>query len=133
MDARLNWCDEYAVGVDDIDRHHRELFRLVNEFHDAFHQYEHKTDILWVLRQLVVYVEAHFRHEEDMMARAGYPQLGTHRESHSRLFRKISDLQRKCAAGETRVDWDTVAFLKHWLTAHIMDEDKKFGAFLRRE
>lgn len=133
MDARLDWCDEYAVGVDDIDRHHRELFRLVNEFRDAFQQYDHKTDILWVLRQLVVYAEAHFRHEEDLMARAAYPLLGPHCEIHRQLLQRLSTLQDKCASGETRVDWDTVEFLKHWLTAHILTEDKKFGAFLRGE
>ena len=60
--ALLSWSDQYLIGDLTIDTEHKELFQLVNAFHDNWIEKRNVQDIAKVLNQLVVYVQMHFRH-----------------------------------------------------------------------
>lgn len=128
--ALLNWSRDYQLGHAVIDAEHRRLFDLINDFHYLFLASRDTREVLRLLNALVLYSETHFRHEEQLMSEADYPELAAHRDIHARLFETIFALQEKFEAGAVKAESEAVAFLRTWLTDHIAEEDKAFGRFL---
>lgn len=126
----LSWNDDYSVGIEAIDNDHKALFRLINEFYDAFQESRKRSHLTPLLIQLVRYAEEHFQREERIMAQHVYPEREQHHEIHERLYETIFELNKRLESDPLPLDRDAVAFLKHWLVDHILLEDKKLGAFL---
>lgn len=129
----LSWQDDYAVGVRQIDQEHRTIFGLINQFHDRYANGESQPQILPLLNWLVTYAEQHFQHEEALMQACGYPGLVHHQALHERLYASIFALNESLSLGNSRVDFDTLRFLKNWLLGHILKEDMDIGDFVRRK
>ena len=130
--ALLSWSDQYLIGNSTIDTEHRELFRLINEFHDRWIEKRNLQDIAIVLNQLVVYVQTHFTHEENIMEEAGYPRLAEHQAIHEAMVKTIFDLRQSFESGNSRLEMDTMKFVKAWLVDHILKNDYLFRDFLVR-
>ena len=130
--ALLSWSDQYLIGHTTIDAEHRELFRLINDFHSRWSEGHQRQEIGQVLNRLVQYAELHFQHEEGIMAAAGYPQLATHKQAHERLYETIYTLHRDYAEQGRRLEQDTMKFVKNWLVEHILNNDYAFRDFLAR-
>jgi len=129
----LSWRENYAVHVPQIDSEHRNLFGLINGFHDQGAGGATLARNLHMLNRLVAYAEEHFQHEEAMMKHSGYSRLDYHREKHANLFSSIFELNSRFAAGTAKVDSETQRFLKHWLVEHILKDDLDCGDFLLRK
>src|SRR5512140_2914297 len=129
----LSWREDYEVGVPLIDREHRYLFELINEFHDKHASGNTRHEILRVLNRLVAYAEEHFQHEEALMEKIGYPRFAHQHGLHIDLFSSIFALNEKLTAHSARVDAKTMHFLKTWLLGHILKEDMDIGDFMRRK
>jgi hemerythrin len=130
--ALLNWNGDYRLGNAQIDRDHRQLFDLINAFHYEFIRNRNRREVLRLLNDLVRYSEVHFEREEKMMAEHAYPGLEQHLQKHAELFETIFVLQTKLEAEAIKIEQETVAFLRHWLTDHIAEEDRAFARFLAR-
>ena len=130
--ALLNWNDSYALGNTQIDADHRQLFDLINDFHYAFTLNHDRGEIARLLNSLIHYSEDHFQREEQMMVERGYPDVEKHRAEHERLFETVFTLQSKFESRELKMEKETVEFLRHWLTDHIADDDRKFAKFLAK-
>lgn len=126
----LNWNDSYRIGDAVIDGEHCRLFDLINDFHFTFSLNRDRRDILRVLNRLMRYAEEHFRHEEQIMAERGYPELERHRDIHAGLFETLFALQAKLEKKTIGMEQETVTFLRTWLTDHIAEDDRALGIFL---
>lgn len=120
---RLAWTDEYECGEPSIDREHREIFDLANALIDAAAREGDGSQVRERLQTFAMHVEAHFRHEEEILARAAYPNLKAHEGAHASLRQRIADLQR--AAEEDRVRFgDVVEFVASEVVArHLFTAD----------
>lgn len=126
----VRWSEDYRVGVRMIDHDHQHLFRLINDFHNAFvEKHEHK-DIARVLNALIQYAEAHFQREEELMAQEEYPGLEEHAQAHGQLIEAVFTLQAQLESHAVQLSNNTVKFLRCWLTDHIIEQDKRFFRFL---
>ena len=128
----LSWTGEYAIGDDLIDGEHRELFRLVNAFHDAWIERHDQQAIAPLLNQLIAYAETHFQHEEAIMRDAGFPKLAEHQDIHVAMVETIFALRLSFEQSNTRLEMDTLKFIKGWLLEHIIRNDYLFRDFLAR-
>jgi len=126
----LSWGEKYRVGVDCIDQEHQYLFDLINEFHDLHLHRAQRHALARVLNRLVQYAEEHFRHEEAIMEKAGYPAYTAHCGLHEQLYLTIYRLSDELAAGSLRADMDTVRFIRSWLVNHIAQHDLQFAGYL---
>jgi hemerythrin len=126
------WRDEYEIGVPVIDAQHQGLFQLVNELHEAMMLGQGKDLMGTVLDRLIQYARTHFRDEEEVMAKAGYPDLEAHRNEHEAFSRQVFDLQRDFRAGNVTISLKVVGFLVDWLENHIKQRDQEFAPYLRR-
>lgn len=131
--ALLSWSDQYLIGDLTIDTEHKELFQLVNAFHDNWIEKRNVQDIAKVLNQLVVYVQMHFRHEEIIMEKAAYPKLDEHKQIHESMVDTIFRLCQSFEDKNLHLEMETMKFVKAWLVDHILQNDYQFRDFLARK
>ena len=127
--ALFEWKEEYAVGVAEIDRQHKELVRLVNEMHEAMAQGQGKVVLGDVLGKLIDYTRKHFAMEEGLMQKHGYPDFPDHKDKHDKMTAKVLALQSDFKAGKFQLTFEVSQFLKDWLNKHILGTDKKYSPF----
>jgi len=126
----LAWSEGYSVGVGRIDADHVTLLALLNQLHINLAEEKTEQALGPVLAALLNYADTHFRFEERLMERFGYPDLEAHSATHDAFRGKVETLLRE-AGGEEDVARKLRAALNTWLFSHILGEDGRFGAWLR--
>ncbi len=118
------------LGLEEIDRQHEEIRRLLNRLHAACVQADPAA---WrpVFKQLVSTVKEHFRDEERLMRRHGDPALAAHKARHESLLDRAADLSEAVRRGAV-IDEPVLLYLKGWLRDHVLGPDARMAAFLRR-
>jgi len=132
MDERPQFDTRFQVGIEQVDREHRKLFEIAGRVHDSL-----ATDgdaaidaARAAVAELLDYTATHFANEEKLMAAAGYPELETHRTLHRNLIVQAREMEMRAEFGERHVPVELNRFIYNWLVDHIMDNDKRFGAFV---
>jgi hemerythrin len=120
----------YSVKVASLDRQHEKLFRIVDELHEALGRAQGKTVVDGSLKKLIDYTMIHFTAEEALLRNTAYPELSAHVAEHCKLRSRIEALREQYAKGDRDVPGRLMTFLLDWLKTHILNEDKKYGAFL---
>lgn len=119
------WKPEYSVGDEHLDDQHRGLIDLIDMLDDESRMAE-------VLDRLDRYVDEHFRDEEAMLERAGYPDLQAHKQQH-RAFEEWLSVSRRAYREPdiSSILCESIrAYLKSWLVNHIMVSDKDYAAWI---
>lgn len=127
----VRWDEKYRVGVERIDQEHQYLFRLINEFYDAFMEKRDRSVLVTLLNRLVDYSESHFKYEESLMREAGYGGAAEHCAHHERLFEQIFVLAGRFEDRSFNPTHEATVFLRSWLADHILQEDLPLGLHLR--
>jgi hemerythrin len=132
MDERPQFDAKYQVGVEQIDREHRQLFEIVARVYDSLEARDDKAQSLIraAAAELLDYTATHFASEEGLMAQAGYPDLAAHREQHEHLLTRARDMEMRIEIEDKYVAVELSQFLYRWLIEHIEASDRKFGEFL---
>lgn len=129
--AAMTWSESFGVGNAMLDSDHRILFNLLNQLHDAVDTGQSRDVVASVVKVLVEYTEHHFAREEALLEQAGFPHLDGHRQAHRALEARVRDIRDRWAAGERQaLDEEVLAFLKKWLTDHILDADKSYRPWI---
>jgi len=124
----FKWSDEYMLGVDLIDDEHRDLFQYAQDFHDALSAGRNREAVVKLFDRLLDYTNLHFRNEEEVMRRAGYPDLQAHQDEHRKMTREVMELYKD----KRNIFSENVAdFLCSWLSKHILEVDRKLATFLK--
>jgi hemerythrin len=134
MDAvRLEWTTALAVGIEEIDAQHRELFIRVARVRDAAFSVD-ASEVDRTLDFLHQYVQFHFAAEERFMAEQRYPGLDRHRDEHAWMLQALREIEADhrrdgpTAGAAARVD----RFLSDWIRTHIGVTDLGMARFVRR-
>lgn len=126
----MSWSDSLSVNVEEINTQHKRLLELINQLHDAMGQGKGREVVGKVLDGLIDYTRTHFAYEERLMVAQVYPSYLKHKVEHDALTKKVLDLQSRFLSGEIVITMEVMNFLKDWLSTHIMNVDKLFGAYL---
>jgi hemerythrin len=128
----IEWTQDLATGVTEIDGQHKELFRRINALMEACRQGQGKSEVHKVIGFLEDYVVEHFSLEESHMVKSSYPGYGAHRSQHLEFMEKFSDLkqqiEREGVGVLTVVKTNQVVV--DWLKNHIRRTDKSLASFL---
>lgn len=132
--ALVEWTPRLAVGVEEIDVQHRELFRRINLFLTALHEKRASPELEPLLRYLRQYVREHFAEEQRLMEFSFYAGLGEHMAEHRHFEAEYQVLWDELARGGPTFGLAKrlVALLSEWLTRHIATTDRAFGTFLAK-
>lgn len=129
----LEWNDRFAVGVEEIDNQHKELFNRVNSLTDAMMNKKGTDEIAGIFKFLENYVIAHFGMEERCMSRYNYHDAAAHKIQHSEFIKAFNALKKRYE--EVGASSDVVVMtnskLGGWLRSHIPVTDKALGTFIQ--
>lgn len=127
----IKWSRDLTVGNNAIDEEHKKLITYLNDLYVACHAGQGPIVLRQTLCSLQSYTLVHFTHEEEVMAKMGYPQLAEHRAQHGELMDKLDELIEEfdCDA-DHELSNKTLMFLSGWLLQHIEIEDKKIGRYI---
>lgn len=68
--ALIEWTPALEVGLEEMDRQHRQLVKILNELHQAMQAGGRQRDLMRVMDELLQYTKYHFSTEERLMAEA---------------------------------------------------------------
>lgn len=127
----MTWTEEMSVGVKVLDNDHKELIRLLNELNDGIETGHFRAALEGIIDGLFRYTRTHFAREERLFAQTGFPGAAAHKAEHELLIRRTVNLQARFESGQSReLSLEAMAFLKKWLTDHIMGSDQKYKPHL---
>lgn len=90
MTAKIQWSEEYSVGLSVLDDDHKMLFNLANHCFNAV-EGRHALAIRDVFKELGKHVYSHFEREEQMMEKCGYGGMKEHKGKHEKLCDVLND------------------------------------------
>ena len=123
----IEWNVRFLLGIQELDRHHKQLVELLNQTYDDFRGGAKIEQA--VVDQLVGYGATHFACEERWMTESSYPRLAEHMKEHEIYNSRILEFQKKSAQREN-VSVEILWFLCNWVTHHMLETDVKFGEFM---
>ena len=126
----VEWNDELSVGISSIDEQHKKLVNMINALNDALVEGKANDLLATIFDGLTVYTVKHFGYEEELFAQHGYVEAESHKNEHEALINQVKTLQNKMNEGDFMISVEVMAFLKDWLTNHIMKTDKAYAPFL---
>jgi hemerythrin len=132
------WKEKYKIGVELIDRQHRELFRRVSDFVKTVQgegEWEEKlSKVKETLEFMKEYVITHFNDEEIYQKEIDYPEYEKHRQIHQKfkdeVGKYVEKFQQEAYSEETVQEFG--GKLMAWLINHVAGEDQKIGYFQNR-
>lgn len=125
---RIVWRENYKIGVDFIDKEHKQLFSTMAKLL-TISESEDKSE--WACREGVKYLKnhtlEHFEHEEAYMRSINYSEYDTHKRLHDN-FRKNTLTALEKELNETQYSVESVRHFLGvcigWVIAHTQTEDQ---------
>lgn len=129
--ATMGWSEAYSVGSAMLDSDHRILLDLLGQLHDAIETGQSRSVVGSLLNVLAEYAEHHFRREEEVLARLGFPDREAHQGQHREMEDRLRAIRDRWRDGERgALGEEVLAFLKKWLTGHILGADKAYAPWI---
>ena len=131
----MQWTNNLATGVAEIDDQHKEIFKRVNRLSEACSEGKGREEVLKLLLFLEDYVKEHFAAEEKLQVRSSYPGYAMHKSQHTRF---IADIARLATAFRTEGATLSLVIMTNktltaWLVQHISKTDTDFAAYLKEQ
>ena len=128
----MEWKNEYALGVELIDKQHQELFRAANRvlrIVDTGEDDRSRRACEEAVKYLKNYTIQHFQDEEMYQLSTAYEGYIRHKALHDE-FRKTVLIQEQRMVAEDFSRDSVMGFMKilsAWLVSHIMKEDQRIS------
>ena len=131
----IEWQPDFATGVAIIDDQHHVLIKMLNQASVELTDYSPLADLERIVQGLLSYAGYHFQTEEKLMAEHGYdkesaPNAAEHIRQHKDFAAKVVAVKAQVQAGQRIPKADLESFLANWLSDHILNTDRKLGAFI---
>ncbi len=125
------WTPALALGHEEIDSQHQEMFRRAARLCDAMASGDGAT-VARLFDFLGTYVVDHFAAEERLMVENEFPGYNVHRAAHERFVRDYQSLRKlhEQSGASTAVTIKASTWLSEWLRSHIGSTDRLLGRYL---
>src|SRR5215472_6124260 len=121
------------VGEKSIDAEHDLQMQLLDSLAQAIQRGAELSPMKYILEQFIEFSDMHFLSEQLVMRLHGYPAYQTHLEEHTRLMKKVREIQEQVFHGAKSPSIQLVRELRDWLLTHIAMEDMAFGEYLKKK
>lgn len=126
----IAWSDALSVGVGIIDDQHKKLVGMLNELYAASVELRGQKEILAILSAMGAYTQEHFSTEEGLMDSCGYDDAKLHKAEHLAFIEYVGSTLKRLELNDFVSSVELISYLRDWLTNHILNVDKKYGACL---
>jgi len=121
----LAWDRDWETGVAGLDQQHQAMVAAFNRLAEAVRADRAQAEVKQAISFLLMYTETHFKDEEALMERHGYPELAAHREEHEDCPQRIDGLLALCRNGDPGTLDYLIDFFEHWLVSHFEGSDRR--------
>jgi hemerythrin-like metal-binding protein len=128
--ALLTWNHACTVGVRAMDDQHGIIMDAMNELRLAVVRGSGREQISESLDRLIEFTRLHFRCEEQLMERSGFPGLSEHRAQHQSMLARMLQSARRMQYGEGVPLRALLSSLRNGFIDHIEDLDRQYGSWL---
>ena len=134
LEQGIAWNEGFSLGDEQVDAQHHQMFALVSSLVNECAGGMDSIKTKETLDFLVNFAVQHFNDEETLMLHYNYPDLKNHKILHEKFKNTIGDFAQKFEKNGASVELsnDIIKTVVRWLTSHIMQEDKKIVAHIRR-
>lgn len=129
---KIVWNKSFSVGVAELDAHHQHLADLINRLGEYRRAPNDAGVVDEILAALIDYAAYHFKAEETLLARRGFPELAAHQAEHRQFAEAMTELRYGTSRGIVALD-RLYVFLSRWWQHHILQEDGKYKPFVEGE
>lgn len=130
MTEFIKWQDSYSVGYIALDKHHKSIIETINRLYQIVKGELNEELYKPMIYRLKGYTDFHFDFEENLMKKAGYPQLDNHQKLHKELALKTLSLNDSIIENYNQVPKDLLPFLKEWWLNHILKADFSYKPYI---
>ncbi|MBT4277768.1 hemerythrin family protein [Candidatus Falkowbacteria bacterium] len=127
---KIEWKDEYSVGVKEIDKQHQKLVDLINKTIDAVHAKNMKLVLESVIDEMEEYVIVHFSTEEKYFKKFKYVNTKSHMQEHKIFVDRVGYFKNKILKAKQEdvlaLIYEVIDYLEDWLIRHIIENDQKY-------
>ena len=122
---------EMEIGVEKIDNQHKELVNRLNAFTAMGAQSISREETQKMINMLGDYVVQHFRDEEALQIKSGYPKFEWHKEQHKILLDSYQRIKKEFAelGPSPKFTMDLNRSIVEWVFKHIKSADAEFGKY----
>jgi len=128
----LTWNHACTVGVRAMDDQHGILMDAINEVRLALLRGSGRENISEQLDQLIEFMRMHFRCEEQLMEKAGFPGLEDHRAEHHKMLAEILQAAHRLQYGEALHLRPLLCRLHDGFLEHIENLDQQYGPLMNQ-
>jgi hemerythrin-like metal-binding protein len=113
-----------------IRKEHEELHHSTARFLDQVRQNQPISHLIEAMRHLTQHLKLHFETEEQLMRRASFPGLHTHRLLHEACMNQFRLETDFLGLGQVRSLDEYEEMIHTWITEHMRMQDRRFEDFI---
>lgn len=134
----LSWREDFQINEPSIDGQHEAIFEMALEATELAQERTDRDGLIELFERFGRALEGHFRYEEEMLQRIGYPDLEDHRAQHRAMLSEHAFVRQRLASDG--VDWPfqdqaliVLNFMLGVTIGHILRGDVSYAQYLQQE
>lgn len=121
---------KYSTGVVWQDFQHKELMELLVKLRKARAEKLDKEAFRFAIAFLSMYVNHHFKLEEEYMDIYYYPEKESHKKEHKGYIKTLKEFRTKHQEYTEEAIDELMEKINKWILDHIFGDDKQLGAYI---
>ncbi len=118
---------KYVTGVVWQDFQHQELMTLIAKLRKARADKQDKDAFRFAIAFLAMYVNHHFKLEEEYMDIYYYPEKESHKKEHREYVKTLKEFRLKHQDYSEEAIDELMKKINQWILNHIFGDDKQLG------
>ena len=91
----IKWNDKLSVKIGSIDREHKRLVAMINDFYKMLENQPNDELIADLIKKMKEYTIVHFSTEERLFKQFNFPESEAHIKEHQDFIDKVVDLEKR--------------------------------------
>ena len=121
----IEWKNEFATGIPDIDCEHEQLIASINVFYSKVESAHDKGMLIDALDNIYGAIYSHFVLEEKLMEKYGYDEYLQHSQDHARLLDEIRDITLGLEHADGYDEKELKQKMNDWFSIHFKTHDAR--------
>lgn len=126
----IDWCDEFQIGLPEVDEEHRSLIDAINRLHRELAAGADVVQVTGAIGDIHAAIASHFALEEKEMTALRYDGYLAHKTDHERLLDEILDILDGVVATGRYEPAALSAQLSAWFVQHFRTHDAQLHRWL---
>lgn len=129
----LMWKNSYCIGVEHLDRQHKELFQMVKDLleivEDEMNWLRRRSECRTEVLFLKTSFETHFKEEESYQQSIDYPAFDVHKKMHDGFMKELleHELLMMSSGFDRKEVKQFCGMLVSWLVYHVVEIDQRMA------